>query len=106
MTGEHRGRIGVALWAVVAMAGCARSPQAARSVPYLRAHPQALQTLVRWCTADPGLLEHRPVCVNAREAALLKGIGSFRKLAPMAFPAVPGNPSPRRGSVAPAHVQR
>ena len=106
MTGEPRGLIAVAFWAVLAMAGCARSPQAARSVPYLRAHPHALEVLTRWCTADPGHLENLPACVNAREAALLTGIGSFRKLPPMAFPAVPGSPPPRRGSVAPAQTQR
>ena len=105
MAGESGGRIAVALWAVVAMAGCARSPQAARSVPFLQAHPHALAVLMRGCTADPGHLENLPACVNAREAALLNGIGSFRKLPPMAFPAVPGN-SPRRGSVAPVQTQR
>ena len=102
---EHRVVMAIALAVVVATAGCARSPDAARSVPYLRAHPQVLQTLVRWCTADPGHLENLPACVNARQAALLNGIGSFRKLPPMAFPAVPGNP-PRRGSVAPVQTQR
>ena len=96
MAGEHRGRIAVTLWAVVAMAGCARSPQAARSVPYLRAHPRLLTTLARWCTADPGHLENVPACVNAREASLLNGIGSFQKLPPMAFPPVPGQ-KPARG---------
>jgi len=105
MAGEHRGRIAVACWAVVAMAGCARSPHAARSVPYLRAHPHALEVLTRRCAADPGHLAEAPACVNAREAALLNGIGSFRTLPPMAFPAVPGNP-PRRTSVAPAQTQR
>lgn len=105
MTGEHRGMITVALWAVVTMAGCARSPHATRSVPYLRAHPHALEVLTRWCTADPGHLAEAPACVNAREATLLNGIGSFRKLPPMAFPAVPGNP-PRRASVPPAQTQR
>ena len=104
MAGEHRGRIAGVLWAVMMMAGCARAPGAARSVPYLRAHPQALEVLTRWCTADPGHLENLPACVNAREAALLNGIGSFRKLPPLAFPAVPGNPL-RRGSVAPAQTQ-
>ena len=78
------------LGAVMALTGCARSPETTRSVPYLRAHPKALQTLVRWCTADPGHLERLPACINARQAALLNGIGSFQKLPPMAFPALPG----------------
>ena len=85
--------------AVMAVTGCARSPEATRSVPYLRAHPKALQTLVRWCTADPGHLEHLPACINARQAALLNGIGSFQKLPPMAFPPLPGRDRPTaRGS--------
>ena len=105
MKAEHRMVMGIALLAMVAIAGCARSPHAARSVPYLRAHPQVLQTLVRWCTADPGHLENRPACVNAREASLLNGIGSFSALPPMAFPAVPGSP-PKRASVDPAQTQR
>ena len=105
MAGEHRGRITVALWAMVTMAGCARSPETARSVPYLRAHPHALEVLTRRCAADPGHLAEAPACVNAREAALLNGIGSFRKLPPMAFPAVPGNPPPR-APVTSAHIHR
>lgn len=105
MAGESRGRIAGVLWAVMTMAGCARSPGAARSVPYLRTHPHALAVLMRGCTADPGHLENLPACVNARQAALLNGIGSFRKLPPLAFPAVPGSP-PRRGSVAQVQTQR
>lgn len=105
MAGESRGRIVVTLWAALTMAGCVRSPAAARSVPYLRAHPHALEVLMRGCTADPGHLENLPACVNARQAALLNRIGSFRKLPPLAFPAVPGSP-PRRGSVAPVQTQR
>ena len=90
-------RLGLAmglLGAVMAVTGCARSPEATRSVPYLRAHPKALQTLVRWCTADPGHLEQLPACINARQAALLNGIGSFQKLPPMAFPSIPGRDRP------------
>lgn len=90
MKSSHVGAGMVAFVAVMAVTGCARSPQAARSVPYLRAHPKVLQTLVRWCTADPGHLEHLPACINARQAALLSGIGSFQKLPPMAFPPLPG----------------
>ncbi len=102
---EHRVVMAIALAVVVATAGCARSPDAARSVPYLRAHPKVLQTLVRWCTADPGHLENVPASVNAREASLLNGIGSFSGLTPMAFPAVPGSP-PKRASVDPVQTQR
>ena len=105
MRGEHRVVMGVVVAVVTAMAGCARSPDAARSVPYLRAHPKVLQTLVRWCTADPGHLENVPACVNAREASLLNGIGSFSGLPPMAFPAGPGSP-PKRASADPAQTQR
>ena len=92
MNGSHRGVgvVVVVVLSVAAMAGCARSPARARSVPYLRAHPRLLATLVRWCTADPGHLAKVPACVNAREASLLNGIGSFQKLPPMAFPPVPG----------------
>ena len=90
MNGVHRGVEVVAVLSVAAIAGCARSPVQARSVPYLRAHPQALATLVRWCTTDPGQLENVPACVNAREASLLNGIGSFQRLPAMAFPPVPG----------------
>lgn len=105
MTGERRGRIAVVIWVVMMTAGCARAPQAAQSVPYLRAHPQALQVLTRWCAADPGHLQALPVCVNARQAALLNGFGTFRNLPPLPFPAVPGKPPPKRGSVNPAQTQ-
>ena len=106
MAGKRGWQIAVALWAMAAMAGCARAPVAARSVPYLREHPRVLQTLVRWCSADPGHLANVPTCVNAREAALLNGIGTFRKLPPMAFPPVPGNSLPQHGSAIPAQTQR
>jgi hypothetical protein len=97
MNGSHRGVgvVVVVVLSVAAMAGCARSPVRARSVPYLRAHPRVLATLARWCTADPGHLEKVPACVNAREASLLNGIGSFQKLPPIAFPPVPGQKSDR-----------
>ena len=98
MNRVHRGVGVVVVLSVAAIAGCARSPLQARSVPYLRAHPQALATLVRWCTADPGHLENVPACVNAREASLLNGIGSFQRLPAMAFPPVPGQ-TPARAAV-------
>ena len=106
MNGSHRGVgvVVVVVLSVATMVGCARSPVRARSVPYLRAHPRLLATLARWCTADPGHLEHVPACVNAREASLLNGIGSFQKLPPMAFPPVPGQ-KPARGGL-PAAVPR
>ena len=106
MIGSHRGVgvVVVVVLSVTAMAGCARSPVRARSVPYLQAHPPLLATLVRWCTADPGHLAKVPACVNAREASLLNGIGSFQKLPPMAFPPVPGQ-KPARGGL-PAAVPR
>ena len=99
MRGKHWAVMGVALVVGVATAGCARAPVAARSVPYLRAHPKVLQALVRRCAADPGHLENVPACMNAREAALLNGIGSFRRLRPLAFPPIPNRDLASRGDV-------
>ena len=96
----HRSVMGLAILVGVAIAGCARAPVAARSVPYLRAHPKVLQALVRRCAADPGHLEKVPACVNAREAALLNGIGSFRRLRPLVFPPILNRELASRGGVA------
>ena len=38
------------------------------------------------CANDPGSRDASPDCVNAREAERLEGVGSLRKLAPLALP--------------------
>jgi hypothetical protein len=68
----------------ISSAACAPSPNPAhQTVEYYRANPQARQTKVAECARDPAVLGKTADCVNAKQAASLEGVGSFRDLPPM-----------------------
>ena len=71
-------------------AGCGSSSGPARTVSYFQAHAKEREALFKRCADDPGTLGKSAECVNAERAEEIAGIGSFRHLAPMQFPPVPG----------------
>lgn len=80
------------------IAGCARVAAPARTVAYFRAHPKVLSAVWQRCANDPGDLGRTPECVNAHQAEVVNGIGSFSHLPPMRFPAPGRKASPGAGS--------
>ena len=82
------------LWFVTMLpliaAGCGSSSGPARTVSYFQAHPKEREAIFKRCANDPGTLGKTAECVNAERAEEIAGIGSFRHLAPMQFPPVPG----------------
>jgi len=93
------------LWFATALpliaAGCAPSAAPARTVSYFQAHPTEREAIFKRCADDPGTLGKTAECVNAQRAEEIAGIGSFRHLAPMQFPPVPGA-RVKQGADAPA----
>ena len=74
---------------------CTRSPEVpAPSVSYFREHEDERREVMKRCTDDPGTLDKTPTCVNARQAALLEGIGTFRNLPQMGLPAEQASKGP------------
>jgi hypothetical protein len=74
---------GIALVAV-AGAACAPQPEQARhTVQAYRADDGLRKAQMDRCKNDPGTLGRTPDCVNAREAARIEDIGSFRDLPPL-----------------------
>jgi len=75
---------------IASAAACAPAPDRASHTVEEYRHDARLRelTFVR-CRNDPASRDSRPDCVNAREAERLEGVGSLRKLAPLALP----NPS-------------
>lgn len=71
-------------------AGCGPSAGPARTVSYFQAHPKEREAVFKRCADDPGTLGKTAECVNAERAEEIAGIGSFRHLAPMQFPPIPG----------------
>jgi len=69
--------------------GCGSSGPA-RTVSYFEAHPREREAVFARCANDPGTLGKSAECVNVSQAEAVAGIGSFRHLAPMQFPPVPG----------------
>jgi hypothetical protein len=59
-------------------------------VSYFQAHPKEREALFKRCADDPGVLGKTPECVNVSQAEAIEGMGSFKHLAPMQFPPVPG----------------
>jgi hypothetical protein len=72
------------------VSGCGSSSVPARTVSYFQAHPKERESLFKRCEDDPGTLGKTAECVNVTQAEAIEGIGSFRHLAPMQFPPVPG----------------
>lgn len=66
----------------VGLAACARSPSE-YTVDYYTAHPQEREAKLVQCANDPGALRNDALCVNARQAGLIDGIGSLRDLPPI-----------------------
>jgi hypothetical protein len=70
-----------ALAAMLAVAGCARSPTPTGvTVEYYRAHAAERQAMVRQCANTPGELRRSPACVNALQATRVEDVGSLRQL--------------------------
>lgn len=70
--------------------GCGPAAGPPRTVSYFQAHPKERETVFKHCADDPGTLGKSAECVNSERAEEIAGIGSFRHLAPMQFPPVPG----------------
>lgn len=70
--------------------GCGPAAGPARTVSYFQAHPKEREAVFKRCADDPGTLGETAECVNAQRAEEIAGIGSFRHLAPMQFPPLPG----------------
>lgn len=92
------------LWFATALSliisACSSSSGPARTVSYFQAHPKEREALYQRCVDDPGALGKTAECVNAEQAQALEGLGSFRHLAPMHFPPVPG-PAVKKGASSP-----
>lgn len=65
-----------------ALGACAPSPSE-YTVDYYQAHPAEREAKLAQCANDPGALRDDALCVNAREAGVMEGIGSFRDLPPI-----------------------
>ena len=74
--------LGLALSLVIV--GCTKDPiDTAQTVDYYRSHGKERQALLVTCANDPGRLGNKPACINAQQAELREGIGSFKDLPPM-----------------------
>ena len=100
MTSRETWTMGLLLCSALLFAGCAREAGPVRTVAYFRAHPKTLQAVWQRCANDPGELAKTPDCVNARQAEVVNGIGSFRDLPPMTFPGQPAAKSGAPGAAA------
>lgn len=91
---ESKSSLRLGLWFATVLplicAACGSSSGSARTVSYFQAHPSEREMIFKRCADDPGSLGKTPECVNAEQAEAIAGIGSFRHLAPMQFPPVPG----------------
>lgn len=77
-----------------AFVGCAKDPlDSAQTVDYYRAHGKERQALLATCANDPGRLSNKPACINAQQAELREGIGSFKDLPPMGLSGTGAAPS-------------
>lgn len=67
---------------LVTLAACA--PRTSQyTVDYYRAHSDERKETLTECANDPGELKDDPLCINARQADVMEGIGSLRRLPPM-----------------------
>jgi hypothetical protein len=89
--GAQPKRIGLGLVVtVVSTAGCAPAPERAHhTVEEYRNDRTLLSAELAECANDPGTLGHSADCVNAREAARARYVGSLRNLAPLRVPRKP-----------------
>lgn len=92
MTQKSSLRLGLWFATVLSLtaAGCSPASGPARTVSYFQAHAAEREAVFKRCADDPGTLGKSAECVNAERAEEVAGIGSFRHLAPMKFPPVPG----------------
>jgi hypothetical protein len=72
---------------IASAAACAPAPDRALHTVDEYQHDSKLRelTFVR-CAEDPVSRNSKADCINAREAERLEGVGSLRKLAPLALP--------------------
>ena len=75
--------------------GCAPVPdRASHTVDEYRTDAKLRELTFARCAKDPASRDVLPDCINAREAERLEGVGSLRKLAPLALPNPPHTDSP------------
>ena len=68
-------------------AACAPAPdRALHTVDEYREDASLRRLTFARCANDPGSRDAEPDCVNALKAERLEGVGSLRKLAPLALP--------------------
>lgn len=89
-------RVALGLCLAAGVIACTKeSMQPVRTVEYYRAHAQEREEALRRCADDPGRLQRDPNCINAKQAAAVEGIGSFRDLPSMGLQREP-QPDPVR----------
>jgi hypothetical protein len=75
---------------IASAAACAPVPdRALHTVDEYRHDAKLRELTFARCANDPVARDSKPDCVNAREAERLEGVGSLRKLAPLALPNPP-----------------
>lgn len=74
--------------AALATAACSSPPEPPthQTVEFYRTNKEARQAKVAECANDPGALGKTPDCVNAKQAAAVEGLGSFRDMKPLGPP--------------------
>jgi hypothetical protein len=62
---------------------CNEQSEPARTVSWYREHAAERTAVVERCSDDPGRRRKDPNCINARRAAALEDVGSFKNLPPL-----------------------
>lgn len=62
--------------------GCTPAPSS-HDVAYYRSHADERKAKIAECANDPGALRNDALCINARKAQSLEGIGGLRRMPPM-----------------------
>ena len=65
------------------LVSCTKAPEPPHTVTYYREHADERRARVEQCADDPGTRGKDPDCVNAKQAAAIEDIGSFRDLGPL-----------------------
>ena len=78
----------LAIGAALTVAACSSPPEPPthQTVAFYRANKEARQAKVAECANDPGALGKTPDCINAKQAAAIEGLGSFRDMKPLGPP--------------------
>jgi hypothetical protein len=86
--GASRARWCLAIGAALAVGACSSPPEPPthQTVEFYRANKDARLAKVAECANDPGALGKTPDCINAKRAAAIEGLGSFRDMKPLGPP--------------------